>query len=139
MRRRVAFGAVTVIGFVATANAAIPATTASGQLTGQTQISFGCPGPARVGAPGCNPWRPFAHAHFELAERGANGAIEPGTRRLVSSNQLGRFALRLRVGSYLLTTVPQRNTRGGTNLSVRVQADQTSTVLVRFTGFPLME
>ena len=33
--------------------------TQPGPLVGQTQISYGCPGPARIGHPSCEIWHPF--------------------------------------------------------------------------------
>jgi hypothetical protein len=114
-----------------------PAATASGRLAGMTQISFGCPGPATE--PPCNPWRPFAHARFSLAQRASRGDPVSGTRRLVTSDARGRFAFRLPVGSYLIAPLPQRHTHGGTRVIVHVRAGESTTTLVRFDGFPQME
>ncbi|MDP9307049.1 MAG: carboxypeptidase-like regulatory domain-containing protein [Actinomycetota bacterium] len=121
---------------VAVAN---PAVMASGRLTGKTQISFGCPGPVREGTPGCNPWRPFAHARFSLRQRSASGNPIPGTRRTVTSDAHGRFQLLLPAGAYVITPLPQQNTDGGKRLNVQVRAGESATVLVRFAGFPRME
>ncbi len=111
---------------------------ASGRLAGQTQISFGCPGPVLEGEPACNPWRPFPHARFSVARRAANGAPAPGTVRLVTSNYLAHFALALTVGTYLVTPLPQGQARGGPRLTVRVHANETTAIRVRFAGFPRM-
>src|SRR5438132_11070874 len=52
-----------------------PAATATGRLSGATQISFGCPGPVREGEPGCNPWRPFVHARLTVAGNGIKRVV----------------------------------------------------------------
>jgi hypothetical protein len=114
-----------------------PAATASGRLAGKTQVSFGCPGPATE--PPCNAWRPFAHARFSLAQRASRGDPIPGTRRAVTSDARGHFVLRLSVGSYLITPLPQGHTHGGTRVIVHVRAGESTTTLVRFDGFPQME
>jgi hypothetical protein len=106
------------------------ASPAVGRLSGATQISFGCPGPVREGEPGCNPWRPFAHAHLTVAGN--------GIKRVVLSDERGRFTLVLPVGAYSVTPLPQKNTRGGPRLTVRVSAGQTTWIRVRFVGFPMM-
>ena len=121
----------------AAAGVANPAATASGRLSGKTQISFGCPGPSTE--PPCNPWRPFAQARFSLAQRSADGAPKSGTRRTVISDERARFSLRLPVGSYLITPLRQSHTHGGARLVVRVRAGVSTTALVRFIGFPQME
>jgi hypothetical protein len=48
-------------------------------------------------------------------------------------------ALRVPIGSYLVTPLPQPHTHGGTRLTVQVQTDHATAILVRFTGFPQME
>lgn len=139
MRRLVTIGISAVVCIGPAVNVANPAATASGRLAGKTQISFGCPGPATEGPPGCNPWRPFAHARFSLARRSASGDPTPGTHRAVTSDARGRFALRLSVGTYLITPLSQRHTHGGTRVIVQVRAGESTTTLVRFDGFPQME
>ncbi len=139
MLRLVTIGVSAVVFSGPALSAASPVPTASGRLAGKTQISFGCPGPVREGTPGCNSWRPFAHARFSLAQRASRGDPIPGTRRVVTSDTRGRFVLRLRVGSYLITPLPQRHTDGGTRVTVHVRAGESTTTLVRFDGFPQME
>jgi hypothetical protein len=107
-----------------------PAAPILGRLSGATQISFGCPGPVREGEPGCNPWRPLAHARLTVAGN--------GIKRVVLSDERGRFTLVLPVGGYLVTPLPQKNTRGGPRLTVRVSAGKTTWIRVRFVGFPMM-
>jgi hypothetical protein len=114
-----------------------PAATASGRLAGKTQISFGCPGPTTD--PPCNSWRAFPHAHFSLAQRASGRDTIPGTRRVITSDARGRFALRLAVGSYLITPLRQQHTHGGERVIVRVRAGEHTNTLVRFDGFPQME
>ncbi len=137
MRRLVTIGISAVVCIGPAVSVANPAATASGRLAGKTQISFGCPGPATD--PPCNAWRPFAHARFSLAQRASRGDTIPGTRRAVTSDARGRFALRLPVGTYLITPLPQRHTDGGTRVTVHVRAGESTTTLVRFDGFPQME
>jgi hypothetical protein len=139
LRRLVTIGIASIAYFGPAVSVGNPAVTLSGQLAGKTQISFGCPGPVQEGTPGCNPWRAFAHARLSLAQRSASGDPIAGTRRIVRSDARGRFALRLPVGSYLITPLPQRNTHGGTRLTVQVRAGESTTTLVRFIGFPQME
>ena len=139
MRRLVTIGSAAAVCIGAAVGIANPAVTASGHLTGKTQISFGCPGPVRQGEPGCNPWRPFAHARFSLARRLASGNPIPGTRHTVTSDAHGHFQLLLSGGAYVITPLPQPNTRGGKRLNVQVRAGEATVVLVRFVGFPQME
>lgn len=139
MRRLVTIGGAAVVCIGAVAGVANPAVVASGRLTGNTQISFGCPGPVQEGTPGCNPWRPFAHASFSLAQGSASGDPIAGSRRAVTSDAHGQFRLLLRAGAYVITPLPQRNTHGGKRLNVQVRAGESTAVLVRFAGFPQME
>ena len=139
MRRLVTIGISAVVCIGPAVSVANPAVTASGRLGGKTQISFGCPGPAREGTPGCNPWRPFAHARFSLAQPSASGDPTPGAHRAVTSDTRGLFALRLPVGTYLITPLAQRHTHGGKRVIVHVRAGESATTLVRFDGFPQME
>ncbi|MGB2875588.1 MAG: hypothetical protein WBB76_08970 [Gaiellaceae bacterium] len=140
MRGLVTIGsAAAVVCIGAAVGVANPAVTTGGRLTGKTQISFGCPGPVREGTPGCNPWRPFAHARFSLAQRSASGNPIAGSRRTVTSDAHGHFQLLLTSGAYVITPLPQRHTHGGNRLNVRVRAGESTTVLVRFAGYPQME
>ena len=139
MRRFVSIGVAAVASIGSGVGSANPAAPASGRLAGRTQISFGCPGPVQEGTPGCNPWHPFAHARFSLAQPSASGRVIPGTRRIVSSDARGRFALQLPVGTYRITPLAQRQTLGGARLTVRVRRSQSTTALVRFRGYPQME
>jgi hypothetical protein len=137
--RRFATISVSAAVFIGPAvSVANPAATASGRLAGKTQISFGCPGPTTE-PPSCNPWRLFVHARFSLAQRASGGDPISGTRRVVTSDARGRFALRLSAGSYLITPLPERHTHGGTRVVVHVRTGETTTTLVRFDGFPQME
>ena len=138
MFRLITIGISAVVCIGPTVSVANPATTPSGRLTGKTQISFGCPGPTTE-PPSCNPWRPFAHARFSLAQRASRGDPIPGTRRAVTSDARGRFVLRLPAGSFLITPLPQQNTHGGTPVIVHVRAGESTITLVRFEGFPQME
>ena len=113
------------------ATAATPA--GVGTLAGQTQISYGCPGPVAEAEPSCNPWRTFARARLSVSPS------PPGPPRTVVSDSLGHFSLRLAPGNYTLTALPQTHTRGGTTLHVRIRAGALTGILVRFQGFPMME
>lgn len=139
MCRLVTVGSAAVVCIGVAVGVANPAVTASGRLTGKTQISFGCPGPVQEGTPGCNPWRPFAHARFSLAQRSASGNPVPGTRRTVTSDAHGQFQLLLPAGAYVVTPLPQQHTHGGERRNVQVRPGKSTTVLLRFAGFPQME
>ena len=121
------------------AGASVAAVQATGVLDGTTQISFGCPGPANPDGPTCNPWRAFPNAKFSVARRATTGAPVPATAVVVTSNAHARFSLRLDPGTYIVTPLPQHNTRGGLRITVRVRAGLTTTALVRFVGYPQME
>jgi hypothetical protein len=138
LRRLVTIGISAVVCIGPAVSAANPAVTSNGRLAGKTQISFGCPGPTTE-PPGCNPWRPFAHARFSLARRSASGDPAPGTQRTVTSDARGHFALRLPVATYLITPLSQRHTHGGTLVIVQIRARESTSTLVRFDGFPQME
>ena len=133
MRRLIVIGLAALASLVATGGSASPARTADGLLTGTTQISFGCPGPVREGEPSCHPWHPLARALFSVA-------AGPGNTRLVRSDARGHFSVRLPVGSYKVTPLPQPalHTLGGAQLTVRIRAGATTRILVRFVGFPQM-
>jgi hypothetical protein len=112
--------------------AAASAGAATGRLAGQTQVSFGCPGPVAQDGPSCNPWRPFSHARFSVT------ALGGARSTTVASDGSGRFALRLAAGSYRVAPLAQAHTRTGTPVQVRVRAGATTRILVRFEGFPRM-
>jgi hypothetical protein len=137
LRQIVMIGIAAVVCSGPAAGVANPAATASGRLAGKTQISFGCPGPATE--PACNPWRPFAHARFSVAQRSGDGGPKPGTRRTVISDARARFSLRVPVGSYIITPLRQSHTQGGKRLVVQIRAGVATAALVRFIGFPQME
>jgi hypothetical protein len=137
LRRFATIGVSALVCIGPAGSVANPAARASGRLAGKTQISFGCPGPTTE--PPCNPWRPFPHAHFSLAQRATSGDPFPGTGRTVTSDARGRFALRLPAGSYLITPVRERHTHGGKRVIVRVRAGKSTNILVRFDGFPQMD
>jgi hypothetical protein len=61
----------------------------SGLLVGLTQISYGCPGPARVGQPPCESWHPFPRARFGIRQIGPKGQPLPQIIRVVVSDRLG--------------------------------------------------
>jgi hypothetical protein len=115
------------------------ATGSTGTFRGTTQISFGCPGPVNESGPSCNPWRPFPGARFSISRRSTNGTPIAATAVTVTSNGRARFNVRLDAGTYMVTPLPQHNTRGGTRLIIRVRAGTVTTALVRFRGYPLME
>ena len=120
------------------AQTATGASVAGGRLTGKTQITYGCPGPVRVGAPPCEHWLSFPRARFTITRLDATGSPIVGTRRLVTSDDRGRFELALAIGRYRLSLLPQQHTRGGNLIGVTVKAGRTAWVLVRFQGFPQM-
>jgi hypothetical protein len=108
--------------------AAVPGT---GRLSGVTQISYGCPGPQREGDP-CENWSSFPDARFQLTK------LDGAAARTITSDTNGSFTLMLAAGRYRLTPLPQSHTTGGTPLTAIVQADATTSVRVRFEGFPRM-
>jgi hypothetical protein len=107
------------------------ASAATGTLTGQTQISYGCPGPVAPDSTSCHPWHAFAKARFSVSP-------SLGQTRFVVSDAQGRFTMRLAPGSYTVKSLPQAHTRGGTTLRVQVRAGALTRILVRFQGFPMM-
>ncbi len=111
---------------------------ASGRVAGRTQITFGCPGPARAEGPPCERWLVFPHGRFRLARLSQAGEPIPNSRRLVSSDDRGRFTLGLPAGRYLLTPLAQGHARGGAAVTVRVRAGASISVVLRFQGFPQM-
>ena len=111
---------------------------AQGLLVGQTQISYGCPGPARVGQPPCESWHPFPHARFGIRLVGPKGQPLPQIIRVVVSDRLGRFSVRLSSGDYQVTPAVQAYTSGGRRLIVHIRSGRATRILVRFSGFPRM-
>jgi hypothetical protein len=136
--KRMTVATVLAVGALPTggAGAAIEVT---GTLSGTTQISFGCPGPVNPDGPTCHPWHAYPNARFSVSRRSTAGTPVPGTAVVVTSNGHAHFSVRLRAGAYLITPLPQHNTRGGPRLSVRVLAGASTTALVRFVGYPQME
>jgi hypothetical protein len=110
----------------------------SGLLVGLTQISYGCPGPARVGQPPCERWHPFPHARFGIRQIGPKGQPLPQIIRVVVSDDRGHFSLRLSTGDYQVSPLVQAHTSGGRKLTVHIRSDQTTRILVRFLGIPRM-
>jgi hypothetical protein len=109
-----------------------------GRLAGLAQITYGCPGPQRVGQQ-CERWSTFAHARFALTRNRAGGGTPiPSTRRVVVSDGSGRFSLVLAAATYTIVPLAQTHTVGGTTLTARVRAGQTTRVTVRFLGYPMM-
>jgi hypothetical protein len=104
---------------------------APGTLSGVTQISYGCPGPQREGDP-CEQWSSFPNALFQLT------SLDGAAARTITSDSNGSFTLGLPAGRYRLTPLPQPHTTGGTPLTAIVQAGGTTSVSVRFEGFPRM-
>jgi hypothetical protein len=122
------------------ANVAVASQTqpGSGLLVGVTQISYGCPGPARIGHPSCEIWHPFAHARFGIRQIGPKGQPLPQIIRVVISDQLGRFSARLGTGDYQVSPLAQAHTSGGRKLTVNIRSGHTAKILVRFVGIPRM-
>ena len=131
--RRVFVTAACVLAGSGMGVAAATAGTAVGTLAGQTQISYGCPGPVAEGGPSCNPWRTFAQARFSVSPSPS------GRAHIVVSDSLGRFSLRLAPGNYTVTSLPQAHTRGGTTLQIRIRPGALTRIVVRFQGYPMME
>ena len=80
--------------------------------------------------------------HGLLGDAERRGDLLPGPSgraRIVVSDSLGRFSLRLAPGNYTVTSLPQAHTRGGTTLQVRIRPGALTRILVRFQGFPMME
>src|SRR5207253_9938317 len=72
----------------------VRAVVAVGHLAGQTQISYGCPGPAQLGQE-CERWFTFPQARFSVAATAATGS---GAGRGVASDRRGRFGGELAAG-----------------------------------------
>lgn len=116
---------------VCTGAQATQAVSASGRLSGVTQITFGCPGPVRAGDP-CENWSVFPHARFQVR------ALDAGSVRTVTSDGRGRFTLPLAAGRYRLTPLRQPRTTGGAVVSITIHPAATTWARVRFQGFPKM-
>jgi hypothetical protein len=110
---------------------------ATGRLAGLTQITYGCPGPQRVGQQ-CERWSVFKHARFALTRVRPDGTPIAGSRRIVVSDGNGRFSLVLTAGAYAVIPLAQAHTRGGRSFAVRVRAGQVAGITVRFLGYPMM-
>jgi hypothetical protein len=140
MRVHIARGVTLAIALCAVVGAA-PATATSassgGRLAGLTQITYGCPGPQRVGQQ-CERWSTFTHARFALTRNQSDGTPRPSTRRIVISDGNGRFGLLLAVGSYTVTPLAQAHTHGGEAFVAHVRAGQVTRIRVRFLGYPMM-
>lgn len=127
----VALGAGATVGDVA-------ASSQAGRISGLTQISFGCPGPVREGAPPCERWARFPHARFAIARLAGDNTPIKSTQQTISSDDRGRFTIALPSGLFLLRPLPQQHTRGGAAIRVAVRSAVTSWALVRFLGYPQM-
>jgi hypothetical protein len=139
MRRQMTRLAVLVVacGPMAIGAQSLLAATGQGRLAGLTQITYGCPGPQRIGEQ-CQHWSTFMHARFAVTRDRANGTPIASTRRIVASDQHGGFNVQLTTGTYTLTPLPQAHTRGGTTLTVFIHAGIVTRVTVRFLGYPMM-
>jgi hypothetical protein len=102
------------------------AAVAPGTLAGRTLISFGCPGPVREGDEGCNPWHAFPNARFAVGSR------------VLRSDATGHFALRLAPGRYVVRTLPQPHVQGEVRVVATVRSGATTTIVLKFDGFPKM-
>jgi hypothetical protein len=118
--------------------AASQAQPSSGLLVGLTQISYGCPGPARVGYPSCESWHPFPHGRFAIRQIGPNRHPLPQIIRVIVSDRQGRLSIRLSTGDYQVTPLAQAHTSGGRKLTVRIRSDHTTRILIRSLGIPRM-
>ena len=112
-------------------------TSATGRLAGLTQITYGCPGPQRVGQR-CERWSVFKHARFVLTRVRLDGTPIVSSRRVVVSDGNGRFSLVLTAGAYTVVPLAQAHTHGGRSFAVRVRSGQVARIIVRFLGYPMM-
>jgi hypothetical protein len=140
MRARLPLGLVALAlaaAASASASAADVRATTDGRMSGATQITFGCPGPVRVGAPPCEHWSSFPHARFTLT-RLRGGVPVSGSERRFNSDGRGRFTLPLAAGRYQLTPLAQAHSNGGAPITLSVRAGQTTWTLLRYQGYPRM-
>ena len=134
--RRVAAVAVVVCAVLG-AGAASASSNPTGRLVGLTQITYGCPGPQRVGQQ-CERWSVFKHARFAVTRVRPDGTPFASSRRVVVSDGNGRFSLVLTTGAYTVMPLAQAHTQGGRSFAVRVRAGQVARITVRFLGYPMM-
>ncbi len=134
--RRAAAVAVVVCAGLGT-GAVLASASPTGRLLGVTEISYGCPGPQRVGQK-CQRWSIFKHARFALTRVQPDGTPIPSSRRVVASDGNGQFSLVLTAGAYNVTPLSQAHTHGGRSFAVRVRAGQVIRITVRFLGYPMM-
>jgi hypothetical protein len=106
-------------------------------LAGRTLITFGCPGPARIGI-ACPRWHLFPQARFAIRQIGPSGQPIPQIVRIVVSDSQARFTLQLRAGDYAITPLSQPHTHGGKTVTAHITTGSTTHVTVRFTGYPQM-
>ena len=139
MRRCVACLAVLVIacGVLGVSADTAWATGRHGRLAGLTQITYGCPGPQRIGEQ-CEHWSTFMQARCAVTRVRADGTPITTTRRVVMSDRQGRFNIQLTTGTYTVTPLPQAHTHGGTTVRVLIRAGIATRVTVRFLGYPMM-
>jgi hypothetical protein len=78
------------------------------------------------------------YARFAVTRDRADGTPIASTRRVVASDQHGRFNIQRTTGTYTLTPLPQAHTRGGTTLTVQIHAGLTARVTIRYRGYPMM-
>ena len=130
---------VAVVASAALATAAVPsrAEPGTGMLVGRTLITYGCPGPARLGI-ACPRWSLFPHARMAIRQIGPSGRPLPQTVRLIVSDADAHFSVRLSSGDYLITPLPGQHTRGGKNITTHITADSTTRISVRYLGYPQM-
>src|SRR5712691_9329142 len=139
MRRLIAVTVLPVALTISVAAAsASQAQPRSGLLVGQTQISYGCPGPVRIGYPSCESWHPFPHARFGIRQIGPKGQPLPQIICVVVADREAHFSLRLTAGDYQVTPLLQAHTSGGRKLIIHIRPSDTTRILVRFLGTPRM-
>ena len=122
-----------LLGFSAESVAAVQ----NGRIAGLTLITYGCPGPQRIGQR-CERWFTFARARFALTRTAPDGRPLSNTRRIQQSDPNGSFRIDLPAGTYAVTPLPQAHTRGGTVVTVRVRNRQVAHITIRYLGYPMM-
>jgi hypothetical protein len=115
--RRVIVAATCLLAGSGVAAVAATAGTAVGTLAGQTQISYGCPGPVAEGGPSCNPWRPFAQARFSVSPSPS------GRARIVVSDSLAARTGELHGDVTAAGAHARRDDAPGTHPARRLDAD----------------